>query len=129
MNKTRQTYEVLNNVRPQGTVSIVGAGLSGVELASELRESRPDLTVKLFDRGEMILSMFPKKLSVYVQNWFVDHGVDVVNKSNITKVRQCSMVLLKVQKNALSIWTAYVNYKIRRMALWYLSHLLCNQEV
>ena len=59
MNKTRQTYEVLNNVRPQGTVSIVGAGLSGVELASELRESRPDLTVKLFDRGEMILSMFP----------------------------------------------------------------------
>nr|WP_273841482.1 FAD-dependent oxidoreductase [Halalkalibacter alkalisediminis] len=86
MDKTRRTYETLNNVRPNGVVSIVGAGLSGVELASELRESRPDLSIKLFDRGEIILSMFPRKLSTYVQNWFVDHGVDVINKSNITKV-------------------------------------------
>ncbi|MFC0469615.1 FAD-dependent oxidoreductase [Halalkalibacter kiskunsagensis] len=86
MDKTRRTYETLNNIRPNGIVSIVGAGLSGVELASELRESRPDLTIKLFDRGEIILSMFPRKLSTYVQNWFIDHGVDVINKSNITKV-------------------------------------------
>ncbi len=86
MGATRRTYETINNVRPNGVVSIVGAGLSGVELASELRESRPDLTVKLFDRGDIILSMFPRKLSTYVQNWFVDHGVDVINKSNITKV-------------------------------------------
>ncbi|KHF41102.1 NAD(P)/FAD-dependent oxidoreductase [Halalkalibacter okhensis] len=88
MDKTRRTYETLNNVRPNGVVSIVGAGLSGVELASELRESRPDLTIKLFDRGEIILSMFPRKLSTYVQNWFIDHGVDVINKSNITKVEE-----------------------------------------
>ncbi|MCM3760457.1 FAD-dependent oxidoreductase [Alkalihalobacillus oceani] len=88
MGATRKTYETLNNVRPNGVVSIVGAGLSGVELASELRESRPDLTIKLFDRGEIILSMFPRKLSTYVQNWFIDHGVDVINKSNITKVEE-----------------------------------------
>nr|WP_017726396.1 FAD-dependent oxidoreductase [Halalkalibacterium ligniniphilum] len=86
MEATRRTYEALNNVRPEGVVSIVGAGLSGVELASELRESRPDLTIKLFDRGDIILSMFPRRLSNYVQNWFIDHGVDVINKSNITKV-------------------------------------------
>ncbi|WP_066156923.1 NAD(P)/FAD-dependent oxidoreductase [Halalkalibacter krulwichiae] len=88
MDNTRRTYETLNNIRPNGVVSIVGAGLSGVELASELRESRPDLTIKLFDRGEIILSMFPRKLSTYVQNWFIDHGVDVINKSNITKVEE-----------------------------------------
>lgn len=88
MGATRRTYETINNVRPNGVVSIVGAGLSGVELASELRESRPDLTVKLFDRGDIILSMFPRKLSTYVQNWFIDHGVDVINKSNITKVER-----------------------------------------
>jgi NADH dehydrogenase len=88
MDKTRRTYETLNNIRPNGIVSIVGAGLSGVELASELRESRPDLTIKLFDRGDIILSMFPRKLSTYVQNWFIDHGVDVINKSNITKVEE-----------------------------------------
>ncbi|GAE27916.1 NADH dehydrogenase [Halalkalibacter wakoensis JCM 9140] len=86
MDQTRRTYETLNNTRPNGVISIVGAGLSGVELASELRESRPDLTIKLFDRGEIILSMFPRKLSTYVQNWFIDHGVEVINQSNITKV-------------------------------------------
>lgn len=88
MDATRKTYEAINNVRPNGVVSIVGGGLSGVELASELRESRSDLTIKLFDRGEIILSMFPLKLSTYVQNWFIDHGVDVINKSNITRVEK-----------------------------------------
>ncbi|WP_257349578.1 FAD-dependent oxidoreductase [Pseudalkalibacillus decolorationis] len=86
IDKSRETYQVLNNLPPQGVVGVVGGGLSGVELASELRESRPDLTIKLFDRGETILSAFPKRLSNYVQNWFIEHGVVVVNKSNITKV-------------------------------------------
>ncbi|WP_342744319.1 NAD(P)/FAD-dependent oxidoreductase [Bacillus alkalicellulosilyticus] len=88
MSATRKTFEVLSNVKPNGVVSIVGAGLSGVELASELRESRSDLTIKLFDRGEIILSMFPRRLSNYVQNWFLDHGVDVINRSNITLVEE-----------------------------------------
>ncbi|WLD92686.1 FAD-dependent oxidoreductase [Alkalihalobacillus sp. AL-G] len=86
IDRSRETYQVLNNLPPQGVVGVVGGGLSGVELASELRESRPDLTIKLFDRGETILSAFPKRLSNYVQNWFIEHGVEVVNHSNITKV-------------------------------------------
>jgi NADH:ubiquinone reductase (H+-translocating) len=86
VDQTREAYKALNNVPPNGVVGIVGAGLSGVEVASELRESRPDLTIKLFDRGDMILSMFSKKLSKYVQSWFTEHGVEVVNNSNITKV-------------------------------------------
>lgn len=88
MENTRKTYEVISNVRPNGVVSIVGAGLSGVEVASELRESRPDLTIKLFDRGEMVLSAFPKRLSQYVQNWFITNGVEVINNSNITRVEE-----------------------------------------
>lgn len=88
MENTRKTYEVISNIRPNGTVSIVGAGLSGVEIASELRESRPDLTIKLFDRGEMVLSSFPRRLSHYVQNWFLENGVEVINHSNITRVEE-----------------------------------------
>jgi NADH dehydrogenase len=88
IDKSRKTYETLNNLGPQSSVGIVGGGLSGVELASELRESRPDLSIFLFDRGEFILSSFPKRLSSYVQNWFIEHGVEVVNKSNITKVEE-----------------------------------------
>lgn len=88
MESTRKTYQVINNVRPNGVVAIVGAGLSGVEIASELRESRSDLQIKLFDRGEIVLSMFPRRLSEYVQNWFETNGVEVINKSNITKVEK-----------------------------------------
>jgi len=86
--KSRMTYQHLNNLSPGSVVGIVGAGLSGVELASELCESRPDLKVKLFDRGERILSAYPPRLSSYVENWFVSHGVELINKSNITKVEE-----------------------------------------
>lgn len=109
MGATRKTYETLNNVRPEGVVSIVGAGLSGVELASELRESRPDLTIRLFDRGDSVMSQFPKKLSSYVQNWFVEHGVDVSNNSNITKVEPGALYNHdeRIETDAV-IWTAGV---------------------
>ncbi|HEY4552112.1 MAG TPA: NAD(P)/FAD-dependent oxidoreductase [Bacillaceae bacterium] len=84
--KARDTYQTLNNLPANSVVSIVGGGLSGIELASELRESRPDLAIKLFDRGKIILSAFPERVSRYVQNWFHMNGVDVVNEANITKV-------------------------------------------
>ena len=38
--KARNTYQALNNLPAGSVVSIIGAGLSGVELASELIESR-----------------------------------------------------------------------------------------
>ncbi|MCH6268247.1 MULTISPECIES: NAD(P)/FAD-dependent oxidoreductase [Neobacillus] len=86
--KSRETYSVLNNLPPGSVVGIVGAGLSGVELASELSESRDDLQIKLFDRGKHILSAFPDRLSKYVENWFVKHNVEIINNSNITKVEE-----------------------------------------
>ncbi|WP_026694622.1 NAD(P)/FAD-dependent oxidoreductase [Peribacillus kribbensis] len=86
--KSRTTYQVLNNLAPGARVGIVGAGLSGVELASELNESRPDLNVVLFDRGEHILSAFSERLSKYVQSWFTKHNVEIVNKANITRVEE-----------------------------------------
>lgn len=84
----RQTSQTLSNLPPSGVVAVVGAGLSGVEIASELRESRPDLKIKLYDRGKTILSDFPERLSRYVENWFIDNDVEVINESNITKVEE-----------------------------------------
>lgn len=84
--ETRQTNNVLNNLPKSSRVAIIGAGLSGVEIASELHESRPDLKIFLFDRGKMVLSKFPEKLSQFVNDWFQDHGVTIVNYANITKV-------------------------------------------
>ncbi len=84
--QSRTTYKKLLGLGGGATVGIVGAGLSGIELASELRESRPDLKIKLFDRGPRILRDFPERLSNYVKGWFDEHDVDIVAKSNITKV-------------------------------------------
>ncbi|KKB41849.1 NAD(P)/FAD-dependent oxidoreductase [Bacillus thermotolerans] len=86
IDKSRETYRTLSNLPAGSKISIVGAGLSGIELASELRESRPDLDIKLFDRGPRILKDFPERLSKYIHKWFVDHGVEVINNANITKV-------------------------------------------
>jgi NADH dehydrogenase len=86
--KSRLTYSVLNNLGPGSVVGIVGAGLSGVELASELSESRADLQIKLFDRGKHILSDFPDRLSKYVENWFQKNNVEIINNSNITRVEE-----------------------------------------
>lgn len=107
MENTRRTYEVLNNLPANSIVSIIGAGLSGVEIASELRESRSDLHIKLFDRGETILPMFPKRLSNYVQNWFEKHEVEVISNSNITEVTEHGLYNHEefIKSDAI-IWTA-----------------------
>jgi NADH:ubiquinone reductase (H+-translocating) len=86
IDKVRRSYEQVNNLPPESTVSIVGAGLSGVEVASELKESRPDLNIVLFDRGDRILPMYPEKLSYYVEEWFQTNDIEIVRHSNITKV-------------------------------------------
>ncbi|MCK9906958.1 FAD-dependent oxidoreductase, partial [Frankia sp. Cpl3] len=83
---TRKTYAAVNNVDPYGKVTIVGGGLSGVEMAAELRESRPDLNIRLLDRGESILSPFPKKLQEYASQWFIEHDVQLVSMANVTCV-------------------------------------------
>lgn len=109
LNDSRETYKALGALKPNDSVGIVGAGLSGIEIASELRESRSDLKIKLFDRGERILPMYPARLSNYVKTWFTDNDVEIVPYSNIVKVEPH-----KVYNNEEShdldvcIWTAGV---------------------
>ena len=78
----------VNNLNSGSVVSIIGGGLSGVEFASELNESRQDLKISVFDRGNRILSAFPVRLSTYVENWFDNHGVEMISNSNITRVEE-----------------------------------------
>ncbi|WP_046215830.1 NAD(P)/FAD-dependent oxidoreductase [Paenibacillus wulumuqiensis] len=85
---TRETYRRVNNLPPQSTVNIVGGGLSGIEIAAEIRESREDLHVRILDRGERLLSASPPRLSKYVQDWFKDHNVEIRNKINISRVEE-----------------------------------------
>lgn len=105
--KARMAYQKIQDIEPGGTVSIVGGGLSGVELASELRESRPDVKVILFDRGKTVLSMFPEKLHLYVQKWLIEHGVTLINQANITKLEENTVYNHgKPTYSDVIIWTA-----------------------
>lgn len=107
--KSRSTFEALLGLSPGSVVGIVGAGLSGIELASELRESRSDLKIKLFDRGPRILRDFPEKLSNYVKEWFVKNDVDVIANSNITRVEPTALYNHEEVMNVDAVvWTAGV---------------------
>jgi NADH dehydrogenase len=75
--QTRATYQRINNIAPYGQVTIIGGGLSGVEMAAELRESRSDLNIRLIDRGPSLLSAFPSNLQQYVREWMVEHHIEL----------------------------------------------------
>ena len=66
--KARDTFHSISELPKGAKVAIVGAGLSGIELASELRESRADLEILLYDRGPRILRNFRKNLVTIFQN-------------------------------------------------------------
>lgn len=88
MSSCRKAYQAINDLKPYGQVTIVGGGLSGVELASELRESRSDLNIRILDRGSSILSAFPGKLQHYVKEWFEEHEVNMIPHVSVSRVEQ-----------------------------------------
>ena len=98
MSKSRDTFHSISELPSGARVGIVGAGLSGIELASELRESRSDLEILLYDRGPRILRNFPEKLSKYISNWFSKHNVTVVPNSIIDRVEPGKFIIMENQK-------------------------------
>lgn len=107
MSSTRSTYQKVNNVSPYGQITIVGGGLSGVEMAAELREARPDLNIRILDRGPSILSAFPGKLQQYVREWMLDHEIEM--RSHVSLCRLEGNILHNQDEQILTdvtVWTA-----------------------
>lgn len=105
----RKTYAQLNDIKPYGQVTIVGGGLSGVEVASELRESRPDLNIRILDRGPKVLSAFPGKLQDFVSDWFMDHGVEMRGHVSLTRLEPGQLYDANSSKliyTDVTVWTA-----------------------
>ncbi|PGK51155.1 FAD-dependent oxidoreductase [Priestia megaterium] len=88
MKKARKASYALNNLDAGKNVVIVGAGLSGIEVAAELRESRSDLNIRLLDRGDSVLRGFDAKIQQYVEKWFFEHDIEVLHRSNIEYVEK-----------------------------------------
>ncbi|MFC4023396.1 NAD(P)/FAD-dependent oxidoreductase [Oceanobacillus longus] len=107
--KARHTGVAIGNLKAYGKVSIIGAGLSGIEVASEIRESRPDLNIRLLDRGATVLKAFDSKIQNYVEEWFIKNNVDVIHNSTIEYVEKdgvCNNGVCYI--NDVTIWTAGV---------------------
>lgn len=118
--KARRTGLAVGNLDAYGKVTIVGAGLSGIEVASEIRESRKDLNIRLLDRGESVLKAFDTKIQEYVQDWFVKNDVDVFHRSSVEYVEKqgvCNKGVCYIDD--VTIWTAGVrpNYLVRELPL------------
>ncbi|SCW30918.1 NADH dehydrogenase [Paenibacillus tianmuensis] len=107
LSATRKTYQASNDAAPYGQITIVGGGLSGVEMAAELRESRPDLNIRILDRGGSVLSPFPEKLQRYVREWMLEHDIEL--RSHVSLSRLESGLLYNQQEiiqTDITIWTA-----------------------
>jgi NADH dehydrogenase len=104
---SRKAYQALNDLNPYSQVSVVGGGLSGVEIASELRESRPDLNIRIIDRGASILSSFPEKLQGYVREWFIEHDIEMLSRISLSSVEPGVLYNGDEQiLTDLTVWTA-----------------------
>ncbi|EXX87771.1 NADH dehydrogenase [Paenibacillus darwinianus] len=103
----RKTYQRLGDVKPYGQVTIVGGGLSGVEVAAELRESRSDLNIRIMDRGPSVMSGFPPRLQKYVASWFHEHDVVMLGNTSISRLEE-GVIYDRADPVAsdVTIWTA-----------------------
>ncbi|MCP3030091.1 NAD(P)/FAD-dependent oxidoreductase [Halobacillus sp. A1] len=116
--KARSAGFSVGNLQAYGKVTVVGAGLSGIEVASEIRESRPDLNIRLLDRGETVLRAFDKKIQNYVEDWFASNDVEVLHNANVGYVERDGVCNNGVcYLNDVTIWTAGVrpNYLVREL--------------
>lgn len=116
--KARHTGVAVGNLNAYGRVTVVGAGLSGIEVASEIRESRPDLNIRLLDRGPTVLKAFDPKIQDYVKQWFIANNVDVIHHSSVEYVEKDGVCNNGVcYLNDVTVWTAGVqpNYLVREL--------------
>jgi NADH dehydrogenase len=105
--QTRATYHKVNDVAPYGQVSIIGGGLSGVEMVAELRESRPDLNIRLIDRGPSLLSGFPANLQKYVREWMDLHQIEQKTHVSLTRLDGGDLYNNdEIIRTDVTIWTA-----------------------
>ncbi|MCA0972006.1 NAD(P)/FAD-dependent oxidoreductase [Halobacillus litoralis] len=116
--KARSAGYSIGNLGAYKNVTVVGAGLSGIEVASEVRESRSDLNIRLLDRGDTVLKAFDSKIQNYVEKWFEKNDVEVIHGANVEYVERDGVCNNGVcYMNDVTVWTAGVrpNYLVREL--------------
>lgn len=89
---------------PGARVSVVGGGLTGIEVAAELAEARPDLAVSLV--AERIAPDFSERGRAYVLESLRDLGVRAREGARVTRVGEAEIELSsgEIEESDLTIW-------------------------
>lgn len=96
---------VIGELRPNAAVTVVGAGLTGIETAAELAEQGYAVTLACGDRLAPTFSERGRRL---VAKWMARNGVEVLDNVRVAEVLRDGVVLAdgSVVPSAVTIWTA-----------------------
>ena len=91
-------------------VVIAGAGLTGVELAAEIRDRRPELHVVVLEAAPGPVPAFPAHIGDYVRETLLAAGVELRCDEGVSEVRPHSVVTARgAELDAdLTVWAAGV---------------------
>jgi NADH:ubiquinone reductase (H+-translocating) len=97
--------DALDALHPDAPVTVVGAGLTGIETASELAEQGRKVTLVCGGQLAPSLSEAGRRS---VAKWLTRHGVAVLKDDVVAEVRPNAVVFADgaVRPSALTIWTA-----------------------
>lgn len=97
----------VQSLQPNTHISIVGAGLSGVQLAGELAELREDITVVLYEQADYVAPTFPQPFRGAIRQQLEQLGVRVVTSAEITGVDTNGLTVVDGEfvEHDLCVWT------------------------
>ncbi|MFY9921106.1 MAG: FAD-dependent oxidoreductase [Mycobacterium sp.] len=95
----------LDELHSDAPVTVVGAGLTGIETAAELAEQGRNVTLVC---GGQLAPSLSKSGRRSIAKWFRKHGVAVLEADVVAEVRADAVVFADgaVRQSALTIWTA-----------------------
>lgn len=77
--------QLRDTIAGQGRVVVVGGGLTGIELTSELAESHPGLQVALMTRSTFA-GEFSVRGQAYIRRAFARLGIEIIENSDVTRI-------------------------------------------
>lgn len=92
LDSAAQAARAIERARPGGRVVVVGGGLTGIEVASEVAEQRPGLEVTLLCAGELAPGMRPAARRT-IRRTLTRLGVAVVEQTTVSQIHDGKLEL------------------------------------
>lgn len=105
--EVKARLDQLSHTPPPISVTVIGAGASGVELATKVADRLGGLAkVRLVDRGAQVLKTLPKKLRRRAMAALMSRGVELHLKTTVDEVGENFICLNGTQfLNQLTLWS------------------------